>query len=70
MIIEVFKACFTGSIAYRIFSGVLFIAILCWYFWGIKEVQKKDDISPKKMEQSINNSPNATAYQAGRDIKN
>lgn len=37
---------------------------LHWDKW-----HKKADDVPKKMEQSINNSPNATAYQAGRDLK-
>lgn len=72
MIIEIFKTCFTGSILYRIFSGVLFISILGWYFWGTKEVQKKDNsknTASSKMEQSVEDSPGANAYQAGRDIK-
>lgn len=32
------------------------------------EWHKKEDISPK-MEQSIKDSPNSSAYQAGRDLK-
>jgi hypothetical protein len=37
--------------------------------WNWDKWHKKNDEAPKKMEQTINSSPNSTAYQAGRDIK-
>lgn len=31
--------------------------------------RKKEEVAPTKIEQSIKDSPNSTAYQAGRDMK-
>lgn len=71
MFAEIFKACLTGSMAYRIFSVALFLLILVWYFWGTKEVQDtagRKTSSQLTMEQSVNNSPGSNNYQAGRDL--
>ena len=41
MIIELFKACFVGPMAYRIFSLSLLASLGIWLYWGIIIVHKE-----------------------------
>ena len=36
MITELFKACFTGPVSYRIFSAIIAFLILVWVYWGFR----------------------------------
>ena len=53
MVIDIFKAIFSGSIFFKIFSTILFCLILVWVFWGIREAKQKEIKEFQKARPSV-----------------
>lgn len=49
--IEFLKACFNGPIGFRVFSGLIFLSVIVWVFWGTRISKKNEEDKEQKTEK-------------------